>query len=111
MRWPTSRHEDSPVACVLLTGDGYTPRHLEQLSMLGLDVIHRIELDKEELESLLPSVDIHILGGSERITSESLSIAHRLRMISFVGVGVGAFVDVTAAATRGVQIAHTPGLM
>lgn len=98
-------------ARALLTGSGYTPEHLSQLTDCGLEVIHRLEIEPGEFDDLLPTLDAHVLGGSERLDADRLGRASRLRVVSFVGKGVGAFVDEAAAAACGIAVLNTPGVM
>lgn len=96
---------------ILLTGEGYTVDHFRSLCALGLNVIHRPEVDQVTLYELLPEIEAYVLGGNERLDAPALERAHQLRLISFVGTGYGAFVDADAAASHGIQITNTPGIM
>jgi phosphoglycerate dehydrogenase-like enzyme len=95
---------------VLLTGEGYLPDHFDRLRNAGYAVIHEQEASPERLRALLPSIDAHVLGGSERLDGEVLDLADRLRVVSFVGTGIGAFVDVGKAAARGIRLCTTRGM-
>src|SRR6266404_2121270 len=96
---------------ILMTGDGYTKEQFERLSSRGFEVIHNVEIAQQELISLLPTIDAHILGGSERLDATALESAIKLQVVSFVGTGYGAFVDEAAARARGIVIVNTPGVM
>src|SRR5947209_18557451 len=96
---------------ILLTGEGYTPEHFARLRALGFQVIHEVEIAPERFRSLLPTLDAHILGGSERLEADAIAQASRLRIVSFVGTGYGAFVDEAAARARDIEILNTAGGM
>lgn len=96
---------------ILVTGEGYSASHFERLSVLGFEVIHKVEIAPDALISLLPTIDAHILGGSERLDADALTKALRLRVVSFVGTGYGSFVDEAAAKGRGIAILNTPYVM
>ena len=95
---------------VLVTGDGYAPALLERLTDAGLDVVHCVEPSRQELADVLPDVAGYVLGGPERLDEALLEAASTLRVISFVGTGVGAFVDVDAAGALGIELRTTAGL-
>lgn len=95
---------------LLITGTGYTPDQFRRLSACNFEIHHYDEIPHEELQRLLPTIDVHILGGSERLDAAALACAGRLRMVSFVGTGYGAFVDEAAAIERKIVIASTPGV-
>lgn len=95
---------------VLVTGDGYTEEHFSLMQRAGLEVLYRSDIAAEEFAELLPTIRGHVLGGSETFDAARLSAARRLRVISFVGTGVGSFVDVNAAEAAGVEVRNTPGV-
>lgn len=94
---------------VILTGEGYTADHFGRLRAAGFDPVH---LDEETLPTR-SLVDAHgyVLGGDERLTASLLDSMKALEAISFVGTGIGQFVDCPAAQARGVALMNTPGLM
>jgi glyoxylate reductase len=96
---------------ILLTGQGYTLDQFRSLGDLGFNVIHRPEISVATLSELLPDLEAYVLGGNEHLDAAALDLAHHLRLISFVGTGYGAFVDVSAASARGIQVTNTPGIM
>jgi glyoxylate reductase len=97
---------------VLVTGDDYSPAHWHALAAAGIEVLHRGgNISSAELETLLPSIDGYLLGGVERLEAAELAKATRLKSISFVGTGYGAFIDAAAAARYGIEITNTPGVM
>jgi glyoxylate reductase len=95
---------------ILITGEGYTDEHFRRLGSLGFEILHHVEISPERLKALLPTIDVHILGGSETLDDEAIESADRLRLISFAGTGYSAFVNESAARKRGIKIANTPGV-
>src|SRR5258708_4088525 len=87
---------------ILMTGEGYTDEQLRRVSALGFDVTHEIEISPDRFLSLLPSIDAHVLGGSELLDAKAIARAHRLQVVSFVGTGYGTFVDEEAARKRNI---------
>jgi glyoxylate reductase len=96
---------------LLATGEGYTKEQFGRLSALGFDIVHEVEINRESLMDILPTIYAHILGGSERLDAAAIARAVRLRVVSFVGTGYGAFIDEEAARAQGISITSTPGLM
>ncbi|HWW61674.1 MAG TPA: NAD(P)-dependent oxidoreductase [Thermoanaerobaculia bacterium] len=95
----------------MATGDGYTTQDVERLTAAGFDVMLRSEIGGAELQELLPSIGVYILGGNERLGADLLETARRLKLISFVGTGYSAFIDESAATARGILIRNTPNIM
>lgn len=96
---------------ILLTGDGYTANQWIVLEGLGYTVVHHSKIERDELMHLLPTIDVYVLGGDERLDRAALMHAQRLRLISFVGTGSGTFIDEVAASERGISITNTPEIM
>ncbi len=97
---------------VCLTGQGYLDKHFSLLSQKGFQVTPISEpLSSEELLSLLPSVDAYVLGGDERFNEPELSVAKKLKVISFVGTGYTSFIDEASAAKHQIAIRSTPSVM
>ncbi|MGH9929087.1 MAG: 2-hydroxyacid dehydrogenase [Pyrinomonadaceae bacterium] len=96
---------------ILMTGEGYTEEQVRRIRALGFDITHEIEISPDRFHSLLPSIDAHILGGSELLDAKAITRADRLRVVSFVGTGYGTFVDVEAARKRNILIVNTPEVM
>jgi phosphoglycerate dehydrogenase-like enzyme len=96
---------------ILLTGDGYTKEHFGRLATLGFEVIHEVEVSARRFQGLLPTIEAHILGGNECLDASTLASAVRLRIVSFVGTGYGAFIDEAAARAQGITILNTPEVM
>jgi lactate dehydrogenase-like 2-hydroxyacid dehydrogenase len=97
---------------LLATGPGYTAEHLALLEEAGYSVrVFKGDIERSELERVLPEIDVHILGGSERLDAGALASAGRLKLISFVGTGCADFVDMDAADRLGIEVTRTPGVM
>ncbi len=96
---------------ILVTGQGYTGEHFNRLSALDYKVTHRNEIQEAEFHELLPYIDVHILGGSEKLIAPAILLAKRLRLVSFVGTGYGAFIDTDLASNLGIKILSTPEIM
>jgi phosphoglycerate dehydrogenase-like enzyme len=97
---------------ILLTGDGYTKKHLSDLQKKGFEITHRPEdLSQETLQSIISDFDAYILGGNERVTEEELKSAAKLKLIAFVGTGYTSFIEDKAAKKYNVAIRNTPAVM
>lgn len=95
---------------LLLTGPGYHKCHLDRAHALGFQVEWQLQPTQEFLVALAPALTHYVLGGDERLGTSFFTQAPNLRRISFVGGDVGAFVDLAAAASRGIEIVATPGV-
>lgn len=81
----------------------------DQTRALGEFVFYDDEpASREELIRRIEPACAVILGWA-RIDGEVLARCPHLRIISFTGVGVEAYVDLQAATARGVAVANTPG--
>lgn len=96
---------------VLITGDGVFPSYFIAFEHANLRLLHRPIVSQAELRSLLPEINAYILGGEERLDRHLLGLGRSLELISFVGTGVGTFIDEQAAADLGITVTRTPGLM
>lgn len=97
---------------ICLTGGGYNEKHYSKLIAKGFEITHKPEpLTKEELQEILPQFDAYVLGGDERLTEVELTVAKKLRLVSFVGTGYTSFVDEIAAKNNGITITNTPAVM
>ena len=84
-------------------------RPLELLEASGAEyVVNPIgrRLKEDELAELVSDVDV-LIGGTEPITSKVMARAHRLKLISRVGVGLDN-VDLIEAERRGIRVSYTP---
>jgi D-3-phosphoglycerate dehydrogenase len=80
---------------------------LEELKVLGIEIISRPELTKETLPSALDGVGILVVRSTE-VTGEAIFAGKQLNLIVRAGVGVNT-IDVAAASARGIYVANCPG--
>jgi gluconate 2-dehydrogenase len=94
---------------VLVTGQTFQPRFLSLLREKGYEVeFHPEFLTEAELAGALQDKDAFILGGVEFVSAKTLESASRLKVIAVVAVGYQSYVDVDAAASRGIVVTNTP---
>lgn len=63
-------------------------------------------MSERELAELIVDFDI-LIAGTEPVTEDVMAQAHKLKLISRVGVGLES-VDLLAAQRRGIQVCYTP---
>ncbi|MFC2076867.1 2-hydroxyacid dehydrogenase [candidate division KSB1 bacterium] len=81
----------------------------ELLMSLGRFVLHDSLPDSEdELISRVREADALIIDLAQ-ITAGVMDACPKLKLVSFIGVGVWSCVDVPAATNRGIAVANTPG--
>ena len=80
---------------------------LEELRVLGIEIVSRPELTKETLPSALDGVGILVVRSTE-VTGEAVFAGKQLNLIVRAGAGVNT-IDVTAASARGIYVANCPG--
>lgn len=97
------------MAHILLTGDGFQAAHFARLEAAGHTLEHHRSIDPDRLQGVLADADGYVMGGDEYVDDVALRRAHHLRVVSFVGVGFGAFMDVAALGRRAIAIRNTPG--
>ena len=84
-------------------------RPIDELEAAGIDyVINPLgrKLKEEELAELITDVDC-VIAGTERIGALALKNAHKLKLISRVGIGLDS-VDLLEARRRGIKVCYTP---
>lgn len=91
----------------LLIADKMDTQALEELKILGVEIISRPELTKETLPAALEGVGILVVRSTE-VTSRAIESAKQLNLIVRAGAGVNT-IDVTAASARGIYVANCPG--
>jgi D-3-phosphoglycerate dehydrogenase len=91
----------------LLLADKMDTQALEELKILGVEIVSRPELTKETLPAALEGVGILVVRSTE-VTSRAIEGAKQLNLIVRAGVGVNT-IDVTAASARGIYVANCPG--
>jgi D-3-phosphoglycerate dehydrogenase len=91
----------------LLLADPIDREPLEELRVLGVEIVQRFELTKETLASALGGVGILVVRGTD-VTEAAISAARELNLIVRAGGGVGN-IDVEVASARGIYVANCPG--
>src|SRR5690349_10441559 len=91
----------------LLIADKMDTQALEDLKVLGLEIISRPELTKETLPAALDGVGILVVRSTE-VTNDVIAAGKQLNLIVRAGAGVNT-VDVAAASARGIYVANCPG--
>jgi D-3-phosphoglycerate dehydrogenase len=91
----------------LLLADKMDTQALEDLRVLGVEIVSRPELTKETLPSALDGVGILVVRSTE-VTAQAIAAGRQLNLIVRAGVGTGN-IDVAAASARGVYVSNCPG--
>jgi D-3-phosphoglycerate dehydrogenase len=91
----------------LLVADKMDLVPLEELRVLGIEIVSRPELTKETLPSALDDVGILVVRSTE-VTGEAIFAGKRLNLIVRAGAGV-TNIDVAAASARGIYVSNCPG--
>lgn len=91
----------------LLIADSVDIQPLEELRVLGIEVVSDPSLTKETLPKALTKVGILVVRQTE-VTAEALDNARELNLIVRAGGGTGN-IDVEAASARGIYVANCPG--
>lgn len=91
----------------LLLADKMDTQALEELKVLGIEIVSRPELTKDTLPSALDGVGILVVRSTE-VTAEAITAGKQLNLIVRAGAGVNT-IDVTAASARGIYVANCPG--
>ncbi|NUP10184.1 MAG: D-3-phosphoglycerate dehydrogenase [Polyangiaceae bacterium] len=91
----------------LLIADPIDTQPLEELRVLGIEVVTDPSLTRETLPAALSGVGILVVRGTE-VTAEALDNARELNLIVRAGGGTGN-IDVEAASARGIYVANCPG--
>ncbi len=91
----------------LLVADKFENHALEELEHLGLEVVYAPDVDADGLAAKLAGVGILVVR-SPPVTAAAIEAAAQLNLIVRAGAGT-AGIDVAAASTRGIYVAHCPG--
>jgi D-3-phosphoglycerate dehydrogenase len=91
----------------LLLADKMDLHALEELKVLGIEIISKPELTKDTLPSALEGVGILVVRSTE-VTAQAIEAGKQLNLIVRAGAGVNT-IDVNAASSRGVYVANCPG--
>ena len=91
----------------LLLADKIDVQALEELRVLGIEVVSRPELTRDTLPDALEGVGILVVRSTE-VTAKAIDAGKQLNLIIRAGAGVNT-IDVAAASARGVYVANCPG--
>jgi D-3-phosphoglycerate dehydrogenase / 2-oxoglutarate reductase len=91
----------------LVIADPIDTQPLEELRVLGIEIVEKSVTDKEGFARALADASVLVVRGSE-ITAEVLASAKKLNLIVRAGSGLGN-IDVPAASARGIYVANCPG--
>jgi D-3-phosphoglycerate dehydrogenase len=91
----------------LLLADKMDTQALDELRVLGVEIVSRPELTKETLPGALDGVGILVVRSTE-VTRAAIEAARQLNLIVRAGAGVNT-IDVTSASARGIYVANCPG--
>ncbi len=80
---------------------------LEELKVLGIEIVYKPDLNKDTLPSALEGVGILVVRSTE-VTGEAIFAGKQLNLIVRAGAGVNT-IDVTTASARGIYVANCPG--
>jgi D-3-phosphoglycerate dehydrogenase / 2-oxoglutarate reductase len=87
----------------------------DNLSSVGVDVLHRAGLEVEvktglspaELKAIIGDYEGLVIRSATRVTADLLEAAHRLRVVGRAGIGLDN-VDIPAASQRGIVVMNAP---
>ncbi len=91
----------------LLIADAIDVLPLEELRLLGVEIVSDPTLTKDTLAQALSGVGILVVRRTE-VTAEALAGARELNLIVRAGSGTGN-IDIEAASARGIYVANCPG--
>lgn len=90
-----------------MLADPVDPLPLEELRVLGVEIIQKPGISGAALVEALAGVGILVVRSAE-VTREAIANARELNLIVRAGTGSGN-VDIEAASERGIYVAHCPG--
>ena len=91
----------------LLLADKMDPRALDELRVLGVEIISRPELTSATLSSALERIGILVVRSTDSRV-QAIEAGRQLNLIIRAGAGVSN-IDVAAASARGIYVATCPG--
>jgi len=91
----------------ILITDRVHPIAVERLTVAGIDVDYRPDLDYETFQSLLPEYDGVIINSRSPMVRENILKAGRLRLIGRLGSGLD-IIDLPTAEEEGVAVINVP---
>lgn len=80
---------------------------LEELRVLGLEIVYKPDLTKDTLPAALDGIGILVVR-SLPVTAKAIEAGRHLNLIVRAGAGVST-IDVPAASARGIYVANCPG--
>lgn len=91
----------------LLIADKMDTQALDELKVLGVELVYKPELTKETLPSALDGIGILVVR-STQVTAKAIEAARHLNLVVRAGAGVNT-IDVASASARGIYVANCPG--
>lgn len=96
---------------LLITGS--LPDSIKQkLQKLGLEISHygvNDLVEPSKFKEAIEHADIYVSGGYEEGKEEIIEAARNLKLIAFLGVDAGHFIDLPACAKKQISVCNTPG--
>lgn len=86
------------------------PEALTNALYASYDMCDIGRMSESELIAVAPTIDVMVTNGEAVVTAEFISRFPELKLIVVFGVGYDG-VDVSAAASRGITVTHTPGVL
>lgn len=91
----------------LLVADKMDLKPLEDLRVLGIELVYQPAANAESLAAALEGVNILVVR-STPVTADAIAAGKKLNLIVRAGAGVNT-IDVGAASARGIYVANCPG--
>ncbi len=91
----------------LLIADKMDLQALEELKVLGVEIVYKPELSKDTLPAALDGIGILVVR-STQVTAKAIEAGRQLNLVVRAGAGVNT-IDVASASARGVYVANCPG--
>ncbi len=96
---------------LLITGS--LPESIKKkLENLGLEISHYGVNDlvaPDKFKQAIEHADIYVSGGYEEGKAEIIEAAKNLKLIAFLGVDAGHFIDIPACTKKQIKVCNTPG--
>jgi D-3-phosphoglycerate dehydrogenase len=91
----------------ILIADKMDTVALDELKVLGVEIVYRPELNKDSIADALDGIGILVVR-STQVTARAIEAGKQLNLIVRAGAGVNT-IDVAAASARGIYVANCPG--
>ena len=91
----------------LLIADKMDTQALDELKVLGVELVYKPELTKDTLPAALDGIGILVVR-STQVTAKAVEAGRQLNLVVRAGAGVNT-IDVAAASARGIYVANCPG--